>query len=75
MIEVPLTPDEFSARVAQLAEQHAIVLTGTEGRLSKSGVTAGYRYAAGVLQVTILEKPFFVSTEYCEEQLRRFLGV
>jgi hypothetical protein len=38
------------------------------------GVTAEYVYADGVLQVTILEKPFFVSTEYCEEQLKGWLG-
>ncbi len=75
MIEVPLPAQEFSARMAQLAEQHGIVLEGTEGKLSKFGVTAGYRYGDGVLKVTILEKPFFVSTEYCEEQLKKFLGV
>ena len=31
-------------------------------------------YAEGLLRVTILDKPFFVTTEYCEEQLKGWLG-
>ena len=37
------------------------------------GVTAAYEYAEGLLKIDILEKPFFVTTEYCEQELRKFL--
>ena len=74
MIQIPLTPEEFTAKARLLEEQQGIALTGNEGKITKMGVTAGYQYADGVLKVTILDKPFFVTTDYCEEQLRGFLG-
>ncbi len=72
MIQIPLTPDQFAA-LAVKAEQQGMPLTGDEGKITKMGVTAGYQYAEGVLRVTILDKPFFVTTDYCEEQLKSFL--
>ena len=75
MIQIPLTPEAFAAKAAELQQQQGIALTGTEGKLTKSGVTAGYSYKDGLLMVEILDKPFFVTTEYCEEQLKKFLGV
>ncbi len=75
MIQISLTPDAFAAKAEQLKAQQGINLTGEEGKISKSGVTAGYVYKDGMLSVDILEKPFFLTTEYCEEQLKKFLGV
>ena len=75
MIQIPLTPEAFAAKAEQLKAQQGISLVGDEGKLTKSGVTAGYSYKDGLLTVEILEKPFFVTTEYCEEQLKKFLGV
>ena len=72
MVSIPLTPEEFAA-VAIKATEQDIDLSGTEGKITKMGVTAGWQYAEGMLRVTILEKPFFVSTEYCEEQLTKAL--
>ncbi|ADW69280.1 hypothetical protein [Granulicella tundricola] len=74
MIQIPLTPEAFAAKSQELAEKHNITLTGHEGTLSKSGVTAGYKYEVGLLTVNILEKPFFVSTDYCETELKKFLA-
>jgi hypothetical protein len=74
MIEIPMTDEEYAATAARVEQQQGITLTGTEGKISKMGVTAGYQYANGILRVTILDKPFFVSTDYCEEQLKSFLG-
>ncbi len=75
MIQIPLTPEAFAAKATQLKAEQGIALNGTEGKLTKSGVTAAYVYQEGLLTVEILEKPFFVSTDYCEDQLRKFLGV
>ena len=74
MIQIPLSEAEFTTISARLEQQQGITLTGNEGKITKMGVTAAYLYADGVLRVTILDKPFFVSTEYCEDQLRTWLG-
>jgi hypothetical protein len=74
MVEIPLTPEQFTSVKKLVAEKQGITLDGDEGQISKSGVKAGYKYAEGLLTVTILEKPFFVTTEYCEEQLKGFLS-
>ncbi|SNS99929.1 hypothetical protein SAMN05421770_103402 [Granulicella rosea] len=72
-MEFPMSAEEFAAKAKQLAETQGITLTGNQGKISRSGVTASYLYEAGKLKVEILEKPFFVSTDYCEEQLRNWI--
>lgn len=74
MIQIPLTTEQFAAKRQQLQTEQGIELEGDEGKISKMGVTAGYQYADGLLKVTILDKPFFVTTDYCEEQMKAFLG-
>ena len=73
MIQIPLTPAQFASAAKILEEKQGITLTGDEGEISRMGVTASYKYADGTLSIAILEKPFFVTTEYCEEQLKGFL--
>ncbi len=75
MIQIAMTPDEFAETGKLLEEQQGVELTGDEGKITKMGVTAGYQYAAGMLRVTILDKPSFVTAEYCEQQLRGMLGI
>jgi hypothetical protein len=74
MVQIPLTPEQYAAAGQALQQRQGIALTGTEGTLSKSGVTASYRYADGMLSIDILKKPFFLSMDYCEEQLKGFLA-
>lgn len=74
MIQLPLTPDQFATHATKLAEQ-GIIIAGNEGTISKMGVTAAYKYAEGLLTIDILDKPFFVTTEYCEQQLKTALGI
>ena len=74
MIQIPLTPDQYLATSKLLEEKQGIALTGDEGKITKMGVTAGYKYADDTLSITILDKPFFVTTEYCEEQIRGWLA-
>ena len=74
MIEMSLTPDAYAAKARLLQEQQGITLSGHEGKITKMGVTAEYHYVDGLLKVTILDKPFFVTTDYCEEQLKHWLG-
>ena len=75
MIQLAMTPNEFAKTGKRLEQQQRLTLTGDEGKITRMGVTAGYQYADGLLRVTILDKPFFVTTEYCEEQLRLLLGI
>jgi len=74
MIQIPLTPEAYAATAALLAEKQGIALTGDEGKITKMGVTASYKYADGHLSIAILEKPFFVTTEYCEEQIKSWFS-
>ena len=75
MIQIAMTPEEFAETGRVLEEKQGVTLTGDEGKITKMGVTAGYQYAEGMLRVTVLDKPFFVTTEYCEEQFRAILGI
>ncbi len=74
MIAIPMSPEEFAAKASQLAATQGIALTGNHGEISKSGVKASYDYADGHLTINILEKPFIVSTAYCEEQIKAWLS-
>lgn len=69
-----MTEEEFTSTSARLEQQQGISLTGLEGKITKMGVTAAYQWAEGLLRITILDKPFFVSTDYCEEQLKGWLS-
>ena len=74
MIQIPLSREQFTALAAKVQQEQGITLSGDEGKLTKMGVTASYLYKDDMLSVAILEKPFFVSTEYCEEQLKNALA-
>jgi len=73
MIQIPLSPEAYATATKIIAEKHGIVMTD-EGKITKVGVTASYKYADGMLSVAILEKPFFVTTEYCEEQIKNLIA-
>jgi hypothetical protein len=74
MIQIPLSPEAYAATAKLLSEKQGIDLTGDEGTIVKMGVTASYKYTDGHLSVAILEKPFFVTTEYCEEQIKNWFA-
>ncbi len=73
MIEIPLTPEQFQSKAAQIAAQQGIKLIGHEGTIEKMGVKANWVYAEGMLRITIVDKPFFMSESMVEEQLKKFL--
>jgi hypothetical protein len=73
MIQIPLTPEEFEAKAAALAEKQGIHLPGRQGTIEKMGLKASYVYENGVLTINILDKPFFLSEDMIEKQLREWL--
>ena len=73
MIRMQLTPDEFDKKAAYLEENQGIQLSGNSGTIVKMGVKAAYTFTDNLLTVEIIDKPFFVTTEYCEEQLLKLL--
>jgi len=73
MIEIPLTPEEFETRARRLAAQQGIEITLPSGVIEKMGVKASYLYEQGVLTVKVLEKPFFLSDEMVEKQIRAWI--
>jgi len=74
MIQIQLSPEAYAATSKVLAEKQGIALTGDEGTITKMGVTASYKYADGHLSIAILEKPFFVTSDYCEEQIKNWFA-
>ncbi len=73
MIQIPLTPEQFQSKAAQIAAQQGINLIGHEGTIEKMGVKANWVYEEEMLKITIVDKPFFMSEEMVEEQLKKFL--
>ncbi len=73
LIEIPLTPEQFQSKAASIAEKQGISLAGTSGLIEKMGVKAQWVYEEGMLKITILDKPFFLSEAAVEEQLKKFL--
>jgi hypothetical protein len=73
MIQIPLTPEQFDSKVAQIAAQQGINLIGHEGTIEKMGVKANYVYENGVLSITIIDKPMFLSESMVENQLKAWL--
>ena len=73
MIQVTMSDAEFKAKAAELEQKHGLHLTGPAGKISKDGVTAGYTHHDGILTVHVIDKPFFVTTAYCEQKLEEFL--
>ncbi|MBB5057980.1 hypothetical protein HDF16_002686 [Granulicella aggregans] len=73
MIQIPLTPEQFDSKVAQIAAQQGINLIGHEGTIEKMGVKANYVYQNGVLSITIVDKPMFLSESMVENQLKAWL--
>ena len=74
MIQIPMSEAEFRAKSAELKQKYDLDLTEPAGKLTRSGVTAGYTHHNGILTVHIVDKPFFISSEYCEQQIEEWLG-
>ena len=75
MIQVPLSPEQYSELAAKMAKEEGVTVNGESGKISKMGVSADFVYSNGVFTVNVLDKPFFVTTEYCEEQIKKAMGL
>ncbi len=73
MIQIPLTEEQFRSKAAQIAAKQGISLNGNAGTIEKMGVKADWVYEAGMLTITIVDKPFFLSEAAVEDQLKKFL--
>ena len=69
-----MTPGQFASAGRELQAKHGVTLAGNEGTLSRMGVTAAYKYDGAQLSVNILEKPFFMSEDFCESEIKKFLS-
>jgi hypothetical protein len=54
-------------RFAEVASK--LNLDGPTGTLTQRGITIGYNYANGMLQLSIVKKPPFATQQYCEDLL------
>lgn len=74
MIQVKMTPTEFARRAAELNKKYGFTLTDPAGQITRDGVTAGYTHYNDILTIHIVDKPVFISTEYCEKKLHEWLS-
>ena len=74
MIQVRMSNQEFIERAEELKRKYDIALTDSVGQVSRDGITAGYTHYNGILTIHIVDKPFFISTEYCEQKLQEWLS-
>ncbi len=74
MIQVRMTSTEFAKRAAELNEKFGLTLTDPAGQITRDGVTAGYTHYNEILTIHIVDKPVFISTEYCEKKVEEWLG-
>ena len=72
MIEVPMSEEQFASASRRLAD-NGIALTGPSGTLTKDGITAKYEHVAGLLRITILDKPFLLPESLIEGRLKAYL--
>jgi len=73
LIQIPLTEEQFRSKAPQIAAKQGISLNGNAGTIEKMGVKADWVYEAGMLTITIVDKPFFLSEAAVEDQLKKFL--
>ncbi len=72
MIEVPMTEAQF-ATAGERLRRHGLELSGSSGTLTKDGITASYEYGAGLLRITLHNKPFFLPESLIEGRLRAYV--
>ena len=73
MVQFAMSDSEFEAKAKELHLKHGLDLIGPAGKVTMDGVTAGYTHYRGTLTVHIIDKPFFITTEYCEQKLEEWL--
>ncbi|QHN04409.1 hypothetical protein FTO74_14330 [Granulicella sp. WH15] len=74
MDPIALTRDQFTAAVTLLHEKYDVVVSGDEGTIEHSGVTATYSYDGTALTLAITKKPWYVSEGYVEGQILAWFG-
>lgn len=72
MIELPMTDAQF-ATATQRLKDNGIVLTGSAGTISKSGITASYEHADGKMRINIIQKPFLLPESLIENRLKAYM--
>lgn len=73
MVIVPMSREQFEAKVAELAEKQGLHLVGDSGSVSKDGVTIAYDYDGHSVTARVVSKPFMIPASTCEAKLRAWL--
>lgn len=56
----------------KIAAQNGFILAKDTGTAEHSGVKIDYRYADGVLDISVLHKPLVVPESFVEHEIRQF---
>jgi hypothetical protein len=78
MIQVTLTPEQFTAKAAQLKQEQGIDLTGDSGVIEHGTplgkVVANWLYRNNQLTVTVVKHPFGITAGHCEDEIHAWLA-
>lgn len=68
--------DRVNEALKKLQEKGTVNLSGSKGTFSVSGVRGSFDYHQQTkeLFIQITDKPWLVSTEYVESEIRKFFG-
>ncbi len=73
-MKILITQSAFDAACVELKKQYDVTVTGRSGLVKHSGAEASFSFDGTTLDITILEKPFYVSTGYVEAQIEKFFA-
>jgi hypothetical protein len=68
-MQIYMNRAQFTKALAEVSEKTGEQITADEGTLSHSGVTVQYGFDGVYLDLTIVSKPFFLTTGYVESQI------
>lgn len=69
MVQVKLTPDQFTKKLAEVSQKVGSVLSADSGKISHFGFEGTYHYDGTTLTVIVTNHPFFMSIPNCESHL------
>jgi hypothetical protein len=72
-IQIPLTQEQYKEKVAQL-ETLGVHLTGTQGAISKEGVTVNYAYDGHQVVLNVVHKPFALPMSVVEGKIKEWFN-
>lgn len=73
-MKIKATKQKAEEALEKLNRAGSVYFDGTNGSFSVKGVDGRFKYGDEILTIVIDDKPFFVSEEYVESEIREFFN-